>query len=313
MAGDTAYQLALQGHLIDKAKAGPQLVTITVSNAAQYAAQLPEGALALFRRFPDYRMHIYPTHRTAALPQTVYDAIARNATRAHAAPSGISFGVAGAAGGIPFPIPANGAEVVWNHLPAFWGPAREAHVSTYVAAGDGSIVLTAGYREISNFPYYAPGATPETVGRDYFKTRRLQDAPPARVGEGYLAWQPLDVATDRFIAWRYLQGEHRSRKAPSLSYDTPDPDSSGFEALDEYYLFFGGQDRYVFRLLGKREMFIPYNNNAIAFRPARDALAPQHANQEALRYELHRVWVVEGTLAPGAHHVAPRRAVYRRG
>ena len=310
MAGDTAYQLALQGHLIDKAKAGPQLVTITVSNAAQYAAQLPEGALALFRRFPDYRMHIYPTHRTAALPQTVYDAIARNATRAHAAPSGISFGVAGAAGGIPFPIPANGAEVVWNHLLAFWGPAREAHVSTYVAAGDGSIVLTAGYREISDFPYYAPGVTPETVGRDYFKTRRLQDAPPARVGEGYLAWQPLDVATDRFIAWRYLQGEHRSRKAPSLSYDTPDPDSSGFEALDEYYLFFGGQDRYVFRLLGKREMFIPYNNNAIAFRPARDALAPQHANQEALRYELHRVWVVEGTLAPGAHHVAPRRRLY---
>lgn len=286
------------------------LFTITASNLAVHAAQLPEGALALFHRFPDYRMHIYPTHRTAALPQAVYDAIARNATRAHAGPSGISFGVAGAAGGIPFPIPADGAEVVWNHLLAFWGAAREDHVSTYVAAGDGSIVQTAGYSEVSDFSYYAPGVSPETVGKYYFKTRRVQDAPPSRVGEGYLAWQPLDVAADRFVAWRYLPGEHRARKAPSLSYDTPDPDSSGYEALDEYYLFFGGQDRYVFRLLGKREMFIPYNNNAVAHRPARDAMAPLHANQDALRYELHRVWVVEGTLAAGAHHVAPRRRLY---
>ena len=286
------------------------LLTIDPSNLARYAAQLPQGALALFARFRDYRMHIYPTHRTAALPQTVYDAIARNATRAHAAPSGISLGVAGAAGGIPFPIPSSGAELVWNHLLAFWGAAREDHVSTYVAAGDGTIAQTAGYSEVSDFPYYAPGATPDSIGRYYFKTRRLQDAPPANVGQGYIAWQPLDVGTDRFVAWRYLPGEHRSRKAPSLSYDTPDPDSSGYEALDDYYLFFGGQDRYDFRILGKREMFIPYNNNALAHRPARAAMAPLHANQDALRYELHRVWVVEGTLAPGAHHVAPRRRLY---
>ncbi len=287
-----------------------KLFTIDAANVATYADRLPQGALALFRRFPDYRMHIYPTHRTAALPQAVYDAIARNATRAHAAPDGIAYGVADAAGGAPFPIPANGAEIVWNHILAFWGAAREDHIDTYVAAGDGSIVQTAGYSEVSDFPYYAPNATPDSIGRYYFKTRRLQDAPPASVGEGYVAWQPLDVGADRFVAWRYLPGEHRARKAPSLSYDTPDPGSSGYEALDEYYLFFGGQDRYVFRILGKKEMFVPYNNNAIAHHPARDAMAPLHANQDALRYELHRVWIVEGTLAPGAHHVAPRRRLY---
>lgn len=286
------------------------VLTIDQTNMSAYATELPEGAIALFRRFPDYRMHIYPTHRTAALPQSVYDAIARNATRAHAASSGIAYGVAGAAGGIPFPIPSSGAEIVWNHLLSFWGAAREDHVSTYVAAGDGTIEQTAGYAEISDFPYYAPGATPDSVGRYYFKTRRVQDAPPSRVGEGYVAWQPLDVATDRFVAWRYLPGEHRARKAPALAYDTPDPDASGYEALDEYYLFFGGQDRYVFKILGKREMFVPYNNNALAHRPARAAMLPLHANQEALRYELHRVWIVEGTLAPGAHHVAPRRRLY---
>jgi hypothetical protein len=39
-------------------------------------------------------------------------------------------------------------------------------------------------------------------------------------------------------------------------------------------------------------------------------MGPLHANQKALRYELHRVWVVEGTLAAGKHHVAPRRRLY---
>lgn len=286
------------------------LFTIDAGNASRFAAELPEGALALFRRYPDYRMRIFATRRTAAFPQAVYDAVARNATRAGPAATGIATGVRGAAGGIPFPIPADGAEAVWNHLLAFWGAAREAHVSTFVASGDGSIEQTAGYREITDFPFYAPGATPDSVGRYYFKTRRLQDAPASRAGEGYIAWQPLDEAADPFVAWRYLPGEHRARRAPSLSYDTPDPDADGYESLDDYYLFFGGQDRYAFRLLGKREMFVPYNNNGLAMHDGRQAMGPLHANQDHLRYELHRVWVVEGTLAPGQHHVAPRRRLY---
>jgi hypothetical protein len=286
------------------------VLTIDRSNARRYAERLPDGVLVLLDRFPDYRMRVYPTHRTASLPQGVYDAIARNAIRAHAAPSGIAYGVAGAAGGIPFPIPGSGAEIVWNHLLAFWGAAREDHVSIYVAPGDGSIEQTADYREITDFPYYTPGATPENSGPYYYKTRRLQDAPPSRVGEGYIAWQPLDVAADRFVAWRYRPGEHRARKAPSLAYDTPDPDTSGYESLDEYYLFFGGQDRYAFRILGKRELYVPYNNNQLALRPAREAMTPSHANQDALRYELHRVWVVEGRLAPGQRDIVPRRRLY---
>jgi hypothetical protein len=288
----------------------PPGLIIERSNVAQYKAHLPEGALAMFARYPDYKMRVFPTHRTAALPQPVYDAIARNAVSAHAAPSGIAYGVAEAAGGVPFPIPANGAEVVWNHLLAFWGAAREDHVSTFVAPGDGTIEQTAGYREMTDFPFYAPGAKPGSVGAYYFKTRRIQQAPPSRVGEGYIAWQPLDVAADRFVAWRYLPGEHRSRKAPSLSYDTPDPDTSGYESLDEYYLFFGGQDRYAFRLLGKRELYIPYNNNRLAWVPAREAMTPAHANQDLMRYELHRVWVVEGTLAQGKHDIVARRRLY---
>jgi hypothetical protein len=285
------------------------IAIIDAAHAQTYGAALPEGALALFRRFPDYLMRVFPAHRTAAAPAEVYAAIRANAQRARPAAAGIQYGVTNAAGGIPFPIPENGAEIIWNHLLAFWGVAREAHVGTYIASGDGTIQQTAGYHEVTDFPYYET-SSPAEAGRYYFKTRRMQDAPAARVGEAYIAWQPLDVAQNRYVAWRYRPGEHRARKAPSLSYDTPDPDASGYEELDDYYLFFGAPDRYDFRLVGKREMLIPYNNDALNCTPPRQVMGPRHANADLLRYELHRVWVVEGTLAPGKHHVAPRRRLY---
>lgn len=286
------------------------LFTITAANVQAYADKLPDGAKALFARFPDYRMNIYPSHRTAAAPQSVYDATKRNAVTAKAGPAGIARGITGAAGGIPFPLPQNGFEAMWNHLLAYWGPAREVRLSTYVVSSDGTLELATAYREVADFPYYYPGATPETIGDHYFKTRHLDDAPPEKVGQGYLAWQPLDIDRANFAAWRILPGEHRVRKGPALSYDTPDPDASGYVNLDEYYLFFGGLDRYEFKLLGKREMYVPYNNNRFYARPVRAVAGPKHADPDALRYELHRVWVVEGTLAAGEQHVSPRRRFY---
>jgi hypothetical protein len=286
------------------------LFSITAANLSEYGAKLPEGAKVLLKKYPDYRMDIYPTHRSAAFPEAVTDNIFRNATRAHAAPEGIAYGVEGAAGGIPFPIPKSGFEVVWNHLLAFWGPAREMHLDTYVASSNGSIELATGYKEVADFPYYYPGATPTSFDGYYFKTRHIEDSPPAKFGESYLAWQPIDTARYKFAAWRLLPGERRVRRAPSLSYDIPDPDASGFENLDEYYIFFGGPDRYDFKLLGKREMYIPYNNNRFYLQSAQHVMQPIHANPDDLRYELHRVWVVEGTLAPGKHHIVPRRRLY---
>src|SRR5262249_41225587 len=124
------------GHAASAPRADPfvdekPLFSITAGNLEKYTDQLPEGAKALFRKYPDYRMDIYPTHRTAAFPAGVYDNVFRNATRAQPASAGIAYGVDGAAGGIPFPIPKDGSEVVWNHLLAYWGVARELHVSTY--------------------------------------------------------------------------------------------------------------------------------------------------------------------------------------
>jgi hypothetical protein len=286
------------------------LFRITGKNLETYDDRLPEGAKALLRKYPDYRMDVYPTHRSAAAPASVYANILLNATRAHAAPAGIAYGVDGAAGGIPFPIPQNGYEAMWNHLLAFWGPARELEPKTPTPPADGAAELSSGYKEIADFPYYYPNATPESVGGYYFKTLHLENAPPSKVGEGYLDWQPIDIQRYNFDAWRILPGEHRVRRGPAISYDTPDSDAAGFESLDEYYIFFGGLDRYDFRLLGKKEMFVPYNNNRLYLRPTSEILGPRHANPADLRYELHRVWVVEGTLKPGAHDVVAKRRLY---
>jgi hypothetical protein len=286
------------------------ILTITAATYKQFADRLPEGQKALFEKYPDYRMVIYPTHRTAALPQWVYDNIAANATRARAAPEGIRYGVTGAVGGIPFPIPHDGSEIIWNHLLAFWGPAREDRVENYFVSADGNRQKTNDYLEIVDFPYYYPSATPDGFGSYYFKRREISSAPADLAGRGYLLWQPNDISQDHLQAWQYLPREARTRKAPLLSYDTPTPDGAGIESFDDYYVYSGSPDRYDFKLLGKQEMYIPYNNNRMEGLPLSDVTGAKHVQPDVMRYELHRVWVVDGVLAEGQHHAVPHRRLY---
>lgn len=299
-----------QGPRPDPFAADRPLFAITADNWRRYADRLPEGARHLFQTRPDYRMDIYPTRRSAAAPDWVYDNIRRNATRARPAADGIAFGIDGAIGGIPFPLPQDGYQAVWNHLLAFWGPAREVTVATYVVPADGAPELTGAYREIADFPYYDRAMTPDSLGGYYFKTVRVATAPANRLGEGYVYWQSLNIKRHDLAAWRLLPGEQRVRKAPPISYDVPDPNAAGYMNQNEYYMFFGGLDHYSFRLVGKAEMYVPYNNNRLYGLPVSAVLGKTHPNPDALRYELHRVWVVEGTVAPGAHDVVSRRRLY---
>lgn len=286
------------------------LFSITAANVGDYRDKLPDGQKALFATFPDYRMDVFPSHRTAAAPAAVYADIFANATRARAAPEGIAYGVEGAVGGVPFPIPQNGFEIVWNHLLAFWGVARRDHVRTFAVSPGSAPEITNAYTETIDFPYYHPGATPNSFGRYYFKRKEISDGPPALAGRAYLLWQPIDGARDHAQAWQYQPREHRVRRSPLLSYDTPTPDGAGIQSFDDYYMFSGGLDRYDFRLLGKQEMYIPYNNNRLYGLPVALVAGPRHANPDSLRYELHRVWVVEGRVAAGKRHLAARRRFY---
>jgi hypothetical protein len=114
-------------------------------------------------------------------------------------------------------------------------------------------------------------------------------------------------------AWQYIPGQRRVKLTPDLAYDTPSPQSGGGFVMDEGGLFIGAQDRYDFKLVGKKEMLIPYNNfNFIDSNvcPESKRFLKGVINPDCFRFELHRVWVLEGNLKPGQRHVYPKRLFY---
>jgi len=113
----------------------------------------------------------------------------------------------------------------------------------------------------------------------------------------------------RYPTYR-LQGQRQVQRAPNVEYDTPSFLTSGFSLIDEGLLFVGNLDRYDWKLVGKKEMFVPYNTQRFHLTKVDQALGPQHLNPDYMRWELHRVWVVEATLAPGKRHVIPKRRFY---
>src|SRR5207253_8265561 len=76
---DASYNSATIPDLFDKDK---PLFTITQQNVAQYADKLTEGTQGLLKKYPSFKVRVYPTRRTAAAPQWVYDNTFKNATRA---------------------------------------------------------------------------------------------------------------------------------------------------------------------------------------------------------------------------------------
>jgi hypothetical protein len=111
-------------------------------------------------------------------------------------------------------------------------------------------------------------------------------------------------------AWQYLVGQRRVRKAPNLQYDTPDFIASGLLNFDEINGFTGAMDRYKWKILGKQELYIPYNNNKLTELTAAEQVGPHFPKPDVMRWELHRVWAVQGDLAPGSRHVVPKRIMY---
>jgi hypothetical protein len=82
-------------------------------------------------------------------------------------------------------------------------------------------------------------------------------------------------------------------------------------SFDELNVWTGRLDRFDWKIVGKKEMFIPYNNNRI-MQPKSDAevIGPHYVKPEYQRFELHRVWVVEATLKPGQRHQAAKGRYY---
>jgi hypothetical protein len=284
------------------------LFSITAKNVEQHAAKLTDGQMAMLKKYPDsYRIDVYKTHRTAAAPQWVYDNTLKNATRAKLNGDAVE----GAYGGIPFPIPKAGAEVMWNHLLHWRGVSWDMDMAQYQLTVDGKAVLTGDVRSQVQMPYYFNDGSPEAFAKSnvFWMIRMVTTAPPIRAGEAITGRENMDGSKSQ--GWVYLTGQRRVRKLPNPCCDTPTPVTAGLASFDEMEVWTGRLDRFDWKLVGKQEMFIPYNANRF-LQPKSDTevLAKSHFNPDHMRWELHRVWVVEATLRAGQRHQAPRSRYY---
>lgn len=289
----------------DPFAADKPLYQITAKNMAQHADKLTEGLKAMLKKYPDtFALNVYPTRRTAAAPQWVYDNTAKNAVKAELQ----DMMPKGAFGGIPFPIPKNGAEAMWNHTLRWRGEAWHVAVKGIQGTADGKHVITTIASGDFQMPYYFKDGNAEKFDGQHWSIRLINSGPPLRAGEGVVGREHING--DKVQVWAYITGQRRVRKVPNACCDTPTPSSAGISMFDQTDVFNGRLDRFDWKLVGKKEMLIPYNGNKLLATPEAQALDAHHIKSDAMRWELHRVWVVEATVAAGKRHVSPKRRYY---
>lgn len=293
----------------DPFKDDKPLYSVTAANMTQYADKLSDGVQQLLKDNPQsFRLDVYPTRRTAAAPQWVYDNTYRNATQASLEGDGLV--LKGAYGGVPFPIPKSGIEVYWNHLLLWRGEATHTKYKVWSTTADGQRVLATAAIDEAQYPYYYKELNAQTApGPEFMLATQFTYAPAFRAGEALMVHDVTDYVKGRSL-WQYLSGQRRVRRAPSINFDTPNPVASGVNFVDENYGGNGSPERYDWKLIGKREMLIPYNNNALLAHGDEEVMGQRHVKPEFMRWELHRVWVVEATLKPGKRHAVPKRMFY---
>lgn len=285
------------------------ILVITAQNMDQYAEHLTEGQKALLKKYPtSYKMNIYPGHRDFRYPDYVCRRVADNALHAQLVNDGL--GVEGL-GQVPFPIPKNGMEVLWNHqLPA--RAYTEEKISDLASVlPNGSIGWGRAHaRNLSqaNSPTVEPKTSDMIQAMSYNTTLK-----PARDnGVISIAHEPYNFVTSARQAWAYSPSTRRVRQMPGYGYDQPMIGTNGTMTVDEDRLFNGAPERYTWKLLGKREIYSPANAfkaNAGTVKYA-ELLTPNHPNPEFMRYELRRVWVVEADLKEGYRHVYGKRVLF---
>ncbi|MDR3417575.1 MAG: DUF1329 domain-containing protein [Nevskia sp.] len=287
------------------------LFIITHDNYTRYADRLTEGHKELLRRFPDYWMNVYPTHRTVSYPDFIYKATIANAATCRLLdpdePDNCKQG-------FPFPLPRSGAEVIWNHKLKWRGEGVTRYNNQFIVQPDGGYQQTRVLEKV-RFYYASPDNNPEVLknGQGEFLRYLSQTlSPPRLAGTFILLQEKIGTGDSGRAAWLYTPAIKRLRRAPSVQYDNPYEGTDGNQFYDQVDMFNGALDRYNWKLVGKKELYLPYNSNHIAGNTVgyHDIIRPHHVNQELPRYELHRYWIVEANLKATASHTFKTRRFY---
>jgi hypothetical protein len=285
------------------------LFTISRTNLDIHKDKLTPGQIALMKQYPSFKMNVYPTRRSASFPQRIYDATIANSKNARLSESGDT--VSGAIMGIPFPVPKSGNEAIWNHLLRYRGDSVSVINNQAAVTMNGAYTLLKS-EETWLFSYSKKGATLENFNNKIWYVIQEFKAPASMAGSLYLIHDPLNYIKEPRNSWGYFPGQRRVTRFPEFAYDIMPGPTEGLRSVDQYDMFNGAIDRYDWRLLGKRELYVPYNSYKLHSDKLRykDILKPGHINTDYARYELHRVWVVDATVKKGMRHLYPRRTFY---
>lgn len=286
------------------------LYTVDASNIDEHAANLTEGQKALMRAHATYKLNVYPTRRSCAYPQAVYDAIKHNAASARLVADGN--GVEGARVSSPFPVPTEAKHVIWNHILGYRGYKSTMQVAAAApTAGGNYTIVQSSDRRINGYADPALGDIAD-LNNVESKWLRINTAPAQQAGAAFLFHNTINQKVRERFGWLYSPQNRRVVAANRSAYDSPIPGTDNLRFSDMQFMYNGATDLYDWTLAGKREILTPYNTYRLSsgdFSYA-DLLQAGHLNPEAVRYELHRVWVVEGTLKAGQRHQFHRRTLY---
>jgi len=288
------------------------LYTITGANYKEYVANLSPGQVKLFETYPDtYKMPVYPTRRSASYPDSVYAATKSNALNAELLQGGN--GIQNATMGIPFPIPQNGLEAIWNHTLRFRGDAV-TRFGGQAAVTEGGAYTIIGFEEQLMIKYAEAGLTPAQLMDEniLFKFKQSVTKPSRLAGTALLVHETVDQVKNPRQAWTYNTGQRRVRRAPNVAYDTPGNATDGLRTTDDYDMYNGSPNRYNWNLKGKQELYVAYNSYKLHSDQLTydNILKPHHINPDLTRFEKHRVWVVEANLKDEFRHVYVKRVFY---
>ena len=283
--------------------------TIDRRSMRQHAALLSAGHQRLMRTHADFRMAVYPSRRSVSFPPAIEQASRSNesVTRLVNADE-----IEGVTMGVPFRRPKTGVEVIWNHRLRYRGQANDWVFNRGVRHESGDLELSQARWQFQT--HYNRLSSDGVEARDDMIYQSLMFLEPAEVYPRYQ--NVMHESLSPGVTRRKLWGGISPRSKTFLV--TGDNDALGIFSRkirfgDMFDVFSGITDAYVYKLVGKREMIVPYNAFAFAvdvgLRPE-DVLTPDHLNPDFTRYERHRVWVVEANVRQGKGHTFDRRVFY---
>ena len=280
------------------------LFTIHTDNFSEYEENLlTPGQMKMFMTYPEtFKMNIYPSRRSCAVPPEVLDLTNDNALLVDDGE-----GVEGIVGSIPFPYPNEALHHVWNHILRYRGVEIYGASPFYIIHPDGTRNYGAGEAIAKNF--WNPYTGDIKRGLQGMLMTKVTH-PPRLADASTLVIESLNAFKSPRKAWVYNPGTRRVRRAPDITYDYKPSASQGLTTVDQVDGFNGAKDRYNWSDLGEQLRLMPYNAYKFHETPIEDVLTPNHVNQDYLRYELVKVNVVEAKLKDDKRHIIPKRIMY---